>query len=135
MIINNSYLFEIGVGSAVGGNGREIAFPQNLGELNNAIVYGIEVYSGGDINAAPSGATPVPLSGCRSAALKMFDNSRAQLFLLPLIDLIPSQQGGLQRQFIPFPVNMSKSRLVLFSNTGISANQSFVLNFIFNLPK
>lgn len=133
MKINNSYLFEVPVGATVGGTGREIAFPQNLGNLNRAIVYGIEVYSGSDLNATPSGAVPVPLAGCRSAALKMFNETTAQLFLLPLIDLIPTSQGGLQREFLPFPVNMSKSRIVLFSNTGISANQSFVLNFIYNV--
>lgn len=131
MIIKKSYLFEVPVGASVGGNGREISFPQNLGQINNAIVYGIEVYSASDINASPSGATPVSLAGCRSAVLKVFENSTANLFLLPLVDLMPSQQGGLQREFKPFRVNMSKSKIVLFAGTSISANQSFILNFIY----
>lgn len=131
MKIIRSYLFEINVGSTVPTAGKEISFPQNLGELNVATIYGVEIYSASDINASPTGKTPVSLSGCKSAALRLYRDSTEQIHWMPLINLIPTSQGGLQREFKPFKINMSKSRLTFFAATGVNANESVIINFLY----
>lgn len=131
MKIIRSYLFEINVGASAPTAGKEISFPQNLGELNRATIYGVEVYSASDINASPTGKTPVSLSGCKSAAIRLYEDSTEQVHWMPLINLIPTSQGGLQREFKPFKINMSKSRLTFFAGTGVNANESVIINFIY----
>lgn len=131
MIVRKSYLIEVNVNQAPA-VGNSYTIPQNIGELLNATIYGIEVYSAGDIAASPLNKVPVSLAGCRSAVLTVYNEKNIeQVRQVPLINLIPTSQGGLQREFLPFKWNPNKSKITLVSAANVNLNESFVLNIIY----
>lgn len=127
-----TYLVEVDV-NATPGQGVKLPFPQNLGELQRATIIGIEVYSESDINKSPTGKTPVSLSGCKSAVLNVYNNTNEHIRQQPLIGLMPTQQGGIIREFVPFKWNVNKSNIQLFASTDVTLGESFIINFIYLL--
>lgn len=125
-----TYLVEIKVDSAPA-FGKKYKFPQNLGALMDATIYGIEIYSGDDINASPTGKPVVSFSGCKSTALTIYNKSNEQIRQIPLVDLMPTKQGGIIREFVPFVWNSDTSFFELFATTGVNLNDSYILNFIY----
>ena len=131
MIVKKSYLIEVNIDSTPG-VGKKYTIPQNLGELLNATIYGVEVYPAADIALSPLGKTPVSLAGCKSAVLTLFNTQNVESQRqIPLINLIPTSQGGLQREFEPFKWNPNKCNIQLLSTSNLNLNESFVLNIIY----
>jgi len=131
MKVKKSYLIEVNI-DATPSVGKKYTIPQNIGELLNAIVYGVEIYPAADIAASPLGKTPVSLNGCKSAVLTLFNKSNVeQVRQVPLINLIPTSQGGLQREFEPFEWNANKCNVQLVSASNLNLNESFVINIIY----
>lgn len=130
MKVEKSYLIEVPVNSAPSSL-KKYQFPQNIGPLANATIVGIEVYPASDIAASPTAKTPVSLAGCRSAVLTMFTDSTERLRQIPLINLIPTSQGGIQREFKPFKWNVNQSYIQLLSAANVNLNESFVINFLY----
>ena len=131
LTIERSYLTEILVTTAPGA-GVKYMFPSSLGDLNNETFYAFEAYSSSEINATPlTYATPVPISGYRSAMLVLLNDVDERVRQMPLINLIPQQNGGIQREFKPFKMNLAKCYIQLNSATGVTAAQGFVLNLIY----
>lgn len=135
MKIENSYLFEVPVSSAPAA-GVKYNFPNNLGQLNNVLVTGIEIYSADQLSNGPlSGAAVVPALGMKSACLVIVDGVTERIRQIPLNNLIPTLNGGLQRDIEPFMANISKSYILLVSATNVTLNQIFIVNWIYKRVK
>lgn len=131
MIIEKSYLFEVLVAQAPG-NGIKFNFPNNLGELNQATIVGVEIYSADQLVKSPlTYATTVAAAGQKSAVLVLVEGTTERIRQIPLVDLIPTLNGGLQREFKPFKINISKSYIQLVAATSVNLNEAFVVNLIY----
>ena len=131
MKIENSYLFEVAIATTPAA-GNKYNFPNNLGELNNVLVTGIEVYSADQLTNSPlSGANVASANGQKSACLVVVDGVTEKIRQIPLVNLIPQLNGGLQREIEPFTANISKSYILLVSATNLSINQVFIVNWLY----
>ena len=131
MKIIKSYCFEVLVNSAPGA-GTKYVFPNNLGELNNVLVMGIEVYSASQLIKSPlTYATTVSAAGQLSGMLVLIEGVKERIRQIPLINLIPQLNGGLQREFEPFVINISKSYIQLVAATSVNLNEAFVINLLY----
>jgi len=134
MIIENSYLFEV-LANVAPAAGVKYNFPNNLGEINNVLVKGIEIYSADYLSKGPlSGATVVAAAGMKSAVLVVVDGITERVRQIPLVDLIPQINGGLQREFKPFIANISKSYIQLVDSANVTINYVFIVNWIYERP-
>ena len=134
MIIPRSYCFEVLLNNAPAA-GIKYTFPNNLGALNNAIVVGVEVYSAAQlVNTPLTYATNTPAAGMLSAVMVLVEGVTDRIRQIPLYDLIPSLNGGLQREFKPFKINISKSYIQCVAATSLTQNQGFVVNMIYMTP-
>lgn len=131
MKANKTYLFEVLIGSAPAA-GQKYNFPNNLGQLNNVKVMGIEVYSADQLIKGPdSFATTVASAGLKSAVLVVVDSITEHLRYIPLVDLVPQLNGGLQREFVPFVANISKSYIMAVAATSLNLNEVFLVNWLY----
>lgn len=131
MIIPKSYAFEVLIGSTPQA-GLKLNFPNNLGQLNGKKIIGIEVYSADQLtNGVLTYATNTSAAGCRQAVLTLVEGTTEKVKEIPLYDLIPQVNGGLQRELEPFICNISKSYIKLVATSAIVLNNVFVVNFIY----
>jgi hypothetical protein len=56
------------------------------------------------------------------------------IFQYPVYDLNPADQSGFYRDFVPFPIQLTKSYLTILNNT-YTANQSFIFNILYYTAK
>jgi hypothetical protein len=131
--ILRSYLTEVNLGTTVPGNGQNINI-QDYPQLRDIMITGVEVFDSGELTVSPSGKTVVPtLSGI---ALTLLDKFNMEIiYQYPTYDLNPTNVSGFYRDFVPFPLQLTKSYITILSNTGLSANQSVILNFFYITKK
>jgi hypothetical protein len=131
--IQNSYLIEINLGSTLPGAGANLNF-QDYPQLRNIYVTGIEVLDSTTCAVSPSGKNAVSaLSGITLTLIDTFNQE--QLKQYPAADLNPEVRSGFYRDFVPFPLQLTKSFITILTNTGLSANQSVLLNIFYLTDK
>ena len=131
--IKNSYLIEVNVGSTVPGNGSNLTF-QDYPQLRDIYVTGFEVLNAYTCNKSPSGKTVVTtLQGLTVTLIDKFNTEILHSY--PGEDLNPFVRSGFYRDFTPFPLQLTKSFITILDNTGISANESVLINFFYLTKK
>jgi len=131
--IKNSYLIEVNLGSTVAGAGANLTF-QDYPQLRNIYVTGIEVLDVTTCAVSPSGKTVVtPLSGITLTLIDKFNQEKIKQY--PVQDLNPEVRSGFYRDFVPFALQLTKSFITILSTTGLSANQSVLLNVFYLTEK
>jgi len=127
--IKNSYLIEVNLGSTVPGAGANLTF-QDYPQLRNIYVTGVEVLDSSTCAISPSGRTVVSvLSGITLTLIDKFNQE--QLKQYPAVDLNPEVRSGFYRDFVPFPLQLTKSFITILSTASLSANQSILLNIFY----
>ena len=131
--IKNSYLIEVNLGSTVPGAGANLTF-QDYPQLRNIYVTGVEVLDVTTCAVSPSGKTVVtPLSGITLTLIDKFNQEKIKQY--PVQDLNPEVRSGFYRDFVPFALQLTKSFITILSTTGLSANQSVLLNVFYLTEK
>ena len=131
--IKNSYLIEVNLGSTVPGAGANLTF-QDYPQLRNIYVTGVEVFDADTCAISPSGKTVTStLSGITVTLIDKFNQE--QLKQYPAQDLNPEVRSGFYRDIVPFPLQLTKSFITILSTTGLSANQSILLNVFYLTEK
>lgn len=128
-IINKSYLVEINLGSTVG-VGRQIYFPF-IPELEGKMIYAIQAFSSSDMTNSPDGAAVVTSGGLQGAMVTFFVGDQQDLYNVLVSDLRSVNNYGAIRQIVDKRINLTKSYIQITSAAGLSANQSFLFNFIY----
>ena len=127
--IKNSYLIEVNLGNTLPGNGAQLTF-QDYPQLRDIYVTGIEVLDSTTCAVSPAGKTVVStLSGTTVTLVDKFNQE--QLKQYPAQDLNPEVRSGFYRDIVPFPIQLTKSFITIVSNTGLSANQSVLVNIFY----
>jgi len=131
--IKNSYLIEVNLGSTVPGAGANLTF-QDYPQLRNIYVTGVEVLDNTTCAVSPSGKTAVnTLSGITITLIDKFNQEKIKQY--PAQDLNPEVRSGFYRDFVPFALQLTKSFITILSTTGLSANQSVLLNVFYLTEK
>jgi hypothetical protein len=131
--ILRSYLTEVNLGGTTPGNGQNINI-QDYPQLRDIMVTGVEVFDSGEVSLSPSGKTVVStLTGITLTLLDTFNME--QIYQYPTFDLNPTNVAGFYRDFVPFPLQLTKSYITILNNTGLNANESVILNFFYITKK
>jgi len=127
--ILRSYLIEVNLGTSVPGNGQNINI-QDYPQLRDVYITGVQAFDSGQVSVSPSGKAVVPnLTGI---SLTLMDKYNMEMmFQYPTFDLNPANVAGFYRDIIPFYLQLTKSYITVLSNTGLSANQSVMLNVFY----
>jgi hypothetical protein len=130
--IKNSYLIEVNLGSTVPGAGANLTF-QDYPQLRDVYITGLELVDEGTLLKSPSGKTLVTnLLGITITLIDKFNSEILHQY--PATDLDPRNRSGFYRDFIPFPLQLTKSFITILSNTGLTADESVCVN-VFYLTK
>lgn len=130
--IIRSYLAEVNLGTTTPGNGANINI-QDYPQLRDVYITGVEVFDNNQVAVSPSGKTVV--SALTGITLTLMDSFNMEMvYQYPTYDLNPANVGGFYRDFLPFPLQLTKSYITILNNAGLSANESVILN-IFYIPK
>jgi len=131
--ILRSYLTEVNLGATLPGNGQNINI-QDYPQLRDIMITGVEVFDSGEVTLSPSGKTVVPtLTGITLTLLDKFNMEI--VYQYPTFDLNPTNVAGFYRDFVPFPLQLTKSYITVLNNAGLAANQSVILNFFYITKK
>lgn len=128
-IINKSYLVEINLGSTVG-VGRQIFFPF-IPELEGKTIYAIQAFSSSDMSNSPDGASVVTTAGLQGAMVTFFVGDQQDLYNVLVGDLRSVNNYGAIRHIADKRINLTKSYVQITNAGSLSANQSFLFNFIY----
>jgi hypothetical protein len=128
-IINKSYLVEVNLGSTIG-VGKQIYFPF-IPELEGKMIYGIQAFAAGDMVTSPNGQVVVSNAGLTNAMVTFFVGDQQDLYNVLVHDLRSVSNYGAIRQIVDKRINLTKSYIQLNSVASLSANQSFLFNFIY----
>jgi hypothetical protein len=130
--ILRSYLIEVNVGNTAPGQGQNINF-QDYPQLRDIFLCGIIASDSGQVSKSPSGKTVV--TTLVDATVTLMDKFNMEtIFQYPLYDLNPADQSGFYRDFVPFPIQLTKSYITILNNT-YTANQSFIFNILYYTAK
>jgi hypothetical protein len=130
LLIDNSYLVEVNIGSGAPAAGQRISF-LDVPTLRNVKVYGIQCLSETNLSKSPNNKTVVAANGCAGAVVTFAIQQSEKVYQYPLYDLISSVNGGLIRWFNGLNINLPKSYITILDPTNISASESFMFNFDF----
>jgi len=131
--IIRSYLTEVNLGTTTPGNGANINI-KDYPQLRDIYVTGVEVFSDNVVTLSPSGKTVV--SDLKGLTLTLVDIFNMEIvYQYPTYDLNPVNIGGFYRDFNPFQLQLTKSFITVLDNSGVSQNQSVMINFYYILAK
>lgn len=133
--IYRSYLIEINLGSSLPGTGSQI-YIKDYPTLRDVFFMGAVSYSSTTLAVAPSGQNCITATGEQQIAATFVDKFNQEIIRnYPLRDLDPYFTGGFYRDFTPFPFQLTKSYITINATTGLTANESIVLNIFYLTPK
>lgn len=131
--IKRSYLIEINVGTTVPGNGSNINF-QDYPQLRNVYFAGAVVCDTNTATTSPAGKTVITsTTGITLTLVDKFNQEVTHQY--PSKDLNPYYTSGIYRDIVPFPIQLTKSYITILNNTGINANESFLINIFYYTEK
>ena len=131
--ILRSYLAEVNLGTTTPGQGQNINI-QDYPQLRDVYITGIEVFNDKQLAVSPSGKIVVgTLSGITLTLMDKYNME--MIYQYPTYDLNPANVGGFYRDFKPFYLQLTKSYISILDTTGLSANESVVLNVFYVTAK
>jgi hypothetical protein len=131
--ILRSYLIEVNVGSSAPAQGQNISF-QDYPQLRDIFLCGIIAQDSGQVTKSPSGKAVV--TTLTDATITIMDKFNSEvIFQYPAYDLNPADQSGFYRDFVPFPMQLTKSYVTIMNTGTYTANQSFLFNILYYTAK
>ena len=131
--IKRSYLVEINLGTTVPGNGSNINF-QDYPQLRNVFITGAIVLDTNTATTSPAGKTVITsTTGITLTLVDKFNQEVTHQY--PTKDLNPYYVSGVYRDIIPFPIQLTKSYITILNNSGLNANESFLINIFYYTEK
>ena len=131
--IVKSYLAEVNLGTDTVGAGQNINIP-DYPQLRDIYITGIQVFDANQVSISPQGKTVVPL--LTGITLTLMDKYNMEMiFQYPAFDLNSANVAGFYRDINPFYLQLTKSYITVLDPTGLSSNQSVMLNIFYVTAK
>jgi hypothetical protein len=128
-IVEKSYLVELNLGTVVGVQ-RQINF-QFIPQLKDAIIYGVQVFSAGQLSLSPNGAVVVSTLGLSDLTVTFAVGDDQDVFLQPCADLNSALVNGFIRMYRDKRFNLTKSFVTIQNTINLAANQAVLFNFLY----
>jgi hypothetical protein len=127
--IVKSYLAEVNLGAGTVGAGQNINI-QDYPQLRDIYITGVQVFDANQVAISPQGKTVVPL--LKGITLTLMDKYNMEMiFQYPTFDLNSANVAGFYRDINPFYLQLTKSYITVLDPTGLSSNQSVMLNIFY----
>lgn len=131
-VIENTYLVEVNLGTVAAQ--KRINF-QFVPQLEGTEIYAIQSFSGSDLPTSPNGSTVATTAGLSACTVTFVIGDDEKIYILPLSDLRSANIYGFQRMFKNLKINLTKSYITIQTTTGLTNNDSVLLNFIYRQRK
>jgi hypothetical protein len=131
-VIENTYLVEVNLGTI--GVQKRINF-QFVPQLEGTEIYAIQSFSQTDLSLSPNGSQVATTSGLSSCSVTFVIGDDEKIYTLPLSDLRSANIYGFQRMFKNLKINLTKSYITIQNTSGLNANDSVLVNFIYRPRK
>jgi len=131
-VIENTYLVEVNLGTI--GVQKRINF-QFVPQLEGCEIYAIQSFSSTDITQSPNGSAVVTTAGLAACTITFVIGDDEKIYILPLSDLRSANIYGFQRMFKNLKINLTKSYITIQTSSGLSNNESVLVNFIYRPRK
>jgi hypothetical protein len=129
--IYRSYLIEVNLGASVPGAGSQV-YINDYPTLRNVWMCGVMSHTNSTLNTSPSGRAAITPTGEQSITATFVDKFNMEIIHnYPLRDLDPFYTSGFYRDYKPFQLQLTKSYITINATTGLSANQSVLLNILY----
>ena len=127
--IVKSYLAEVNLGAGTVGAGQNINI-QDYPQLRDIYITGVQVFDSSVLGISPQGKTVVP--NLKGITLTLMDKYNMEMiFQYPTFDLNSANVAGFYRDINPFYLQLTKSYITILDPTGLSSNQSVMLNIFY----
>ena len=131
--IIKSYLVEVNLGNTVPGQGSNLLF-QDYPQLRDVYLMAACVADINTLTTSPAGK--VVLTSTGGITLTLLDKFNQEIIRsYPTVDLNPYYNSGIYRDIKPFPLQLTKSYITINNTTGLSANESFLMNIFYITEK
>jgi hypothetical protein len=133
--IYRSYLIEVNLGAAVPGVGSNL-YIKDYPTLRDVWFCGVTSHTNQTLAKSPAGADTITATGEQQIAATFVDRYNQEIIKsYPCRDLVPYYVSGFYRDFKPFQLQLTKSYITILNTTGLSANQSILLNVFYYTNK
>jgi hypothetical protein len=126
VVTQKYYAVEINLGTTVPGAGANVPFP-NVPQLQNALIYGVEVFSNNELTTSSTGKTLV--SVLTGLVATFYNKNFERVNLYPCYNLNTINRFGIIPAFDPFVIDWQKSFVKITSTASLNANESIVFGF------
>jgi len=131
-VIENTYLVEVNLGTVA--TQKRINF-QFVPQLEGTEIYAIQAFSQTDLALSPNGSIVATTAGLAACSVTFVIGDDEKVYTLPLSDLRSANIYGFQRMFKNLKINLTKSYITIQTTTGVSNNDSILINFIYRPRK
>jgi hypothetical protein len=131
-VIENTYLVEVNLGTVA--TQKRINF-QFVPQLEGTEIYAIQAFSASDLPFSPNGSAVVTTAGLSACTVTFVIGDDEKVYILPLSDLRSGNIYGFQRMFKNLKINLTKSYITIQTTTGLTSNDSVLVNFIYRPRK
>lgn len=131
-VIENTYLVEVNLGTVA--TQKRINF-QFVPQLEGCEIYAIQSFSNSDLPTSPNGSTVATNAGLSACTVTFVIGDDEKIYILPLSDLRSGNIYGFQRMFKNLKINLTKSYITIQTTTGLTNNDSILVNFIYRPRK
>lgn len=131
-VIENTYLVEVNLGTVA--TQKRINF-QFVPQLEGCEIYAIQSFSVTDLALSPNGSAVVTSAGLAACSVTFVIGDDEKVYTLPLSDLRSPNIYGFQRMFKNLKINLTKSYITIQTTTGLTNNDSVLVNFIYRPRK
>ena len=133
-IINNSYLVEVNLTTVAAGQRYYFLDVPTL-RAPYIFVQGIEAYNINQVAISPNGFGIVTAAGATGLVVTFAVRETEEVYQLPYFTLISSSNGGMIREFANKQINLTKSYVTVLDATALTAGQSAIFNFYYQIAR
>lgn len=131
-VIENTYLVEVNLGTVA--TQKRINF-QFVPQLEGCEIYAIQSFSQTDLAVSPNGSSVTTTAGLSCCTVTFVIGDDEKIYTLPLSDLRSGNIYGFQRMFKNLKINLTKSYITIQTASGVTNNESILVNFIYRPRK
>lgn len=133
-IIYNSYLVEVNLTTVAVGQRYYFLDVPTL-RAPYIFVQGIEAYNRDQVTQSPNAAPIINAAGAQGIVVTFAVRETEEVYQIPYFTLIASANGGLIREFANKQINLTKSYITILDPAALTAGESAIFNFYYQIAK
>lgn len=133
-IIYNSYLVEVNLTTVAVGQRYYFLDVPTL-RAPYIFVQGIEAYNRDQVTQSPNNSPIISAAGATGIVVTFAVRETEEVYQIPYFTLTSSANGGLIREFANKQINLTKSYITILDAASLTAGESAIFNFYYQIAK